>query len=129
LKTLFLSDIAVEVERRQQLLNAGNGKPIPTLLDITPIAYISGKGTGVKKTRYITERCSGSISNLVFDKTTFLPLPLEKQKLKEALTGCRDALVALREMHKRGMVHKDVKPDNILYSFKEKKGQWPALRI
>lgn len=110
-KERFAIDIQKELQSRETLLQTGDGKPVPNLLEIIPVHYVNKRGES--KIRYMAQKCAGDAFSLIADRETLEPLPEGQKKTRRALLATRDCLVALAEMHKRGMVHKDIKPANI----------------
>lgn len=105
----FVRDISQEIGTRKKL-----GK-IPHLLGMEEIEYINK--FGVLKKRYIAEKCDGALGECMFVEGNIYSqkLPLSEQKPEVVLQSCIDVLTALSAIHKKGFVHFDIKPGNILF--------------
>ena len=98
---------------REYARKAGDGAPVPNLLEITPIPYVNARGE--PKIRYVAQRGFGTIYSLVFNRETGEPLPVEERKTRRALLGAEDGLKAVVELHRRNIVHRDIRGENILF--------------
>ena len=115
-REIFKEDIEMEIGARARLYQAGGGKPVPFLLEIIPIKYVDKHGN--VKIRYDTEACEGSLDDLLIEETEDGKniVRLDPRREQEAMLYMSKVLMCLTEMHRRGFVHKDVKPENILFS-------------
>ncbi len=117
-REVFQPDISWELEKREQLGVAGKGKPVDFLLAIVPIRYVNARGD--VKTRYLTQKCGGNLQHFFVSKSTGARRPQTSKMTRAGLRCCRDALYALKILHERGMVHRDIKLGNILFLKDEK---------
>lgn len=88
----------------RERLKAGVGKLPETIGDLQTITYI-GKH-GFPKTRYFSKRADGDLLNLINTRP---------RNMKQTLLCLRDGVEALAFVHQMGIMHLDVKPENILY--------------
>lgn len=84
-------------------------------------SYVSAHGD--VKTRFHTILCDGKLTDFIKDlgsideknSEIFLGNSQKVAQLEKALSVTRDMLLGLTSAHEAGIVHKDVRPDNVLY--------------
>lgn len=82
--------------------------PIPQILPLTITGSYIGKEQKIKR-RAASPKCEGTLT-LLKDKIKGDP-----HAFAASLTIFGDVISALAAMHEKGVVHNDVKPDNVLY--------------
>ena len=93
----FTEEATKELTAREKLFVA----KVPHIAGITAIRYMNSKGQ--IKTRYVMQRYASDAARLA-----------ESGKQAEAIQCCRDVATALAAMHAAGLVHLDVKGENVL---------------
>lgn len=117
----FTKDMKKEMQIRQKLLERGalltgelsNEHLYDHILWIGD--YVSHKGRGGEvKIRYVGGYGSCTLGACLYgEKGVLLPEKERKKRQKLALQVAFGALKGLRQLHARGVVHKDVKPENV----------------
>ena len=93
----FTEDVQKELQARKELFDA----KVPNIADMTVIRYINSRGQ--EKVRFFMKRYPSDVSGLI-----------RREEQDTALNCCLDAVTAFKAMHQAGLMHFDVKGENIL---------------